>query len=95
MAELKKKKQNRKLIISTSVAFAACLCLLILEAAFISGVQLKTDVYVQESMTASIFASQGMLGYIVTAIIAFCLGVAFSCFCLRLKKWNDRDKHDD
>ena len=95
MAEMKKKKQHRKMIISTLTVFAACLCLLILEASFISRMPLQTDVQIQESMTASIFASQGMLDHIVTAIIAFCLGIAFTCFCLRLKKWNDRDKHDD
>ena len=46
-------------------------------------------------MNASIFADNRSLGYIVTALIAFLLGIAVTVFCAYLKKWQDRKGEED
>ena len=45
---------------------------------------------------AGIFADSGAPGYIVIALLAFCLGVLITVFCIRLNRYmNEEDKHDD
>jgi len=44
---------------------------------------------VTESMRGSMFAENGMLGFIVIGILSFFLGVSVTVFCFRLKKWRD------
>ena len=40
----------------------------------------------------SIFANSDILGYVVVGLIAFLLGISFTIFCIRLKKWNEDEK---
>ena len=41
------------------------------------------------SASASIFNQSGALGYVVTALLAFLLGVCVAVVCIRLKKWHE------
>lgn len=95
MQNLKGKRLRKKMIITSSSVLAACVCIVILSAVFISQIPENSDINIRESMAASIFASDGILGYIVTALIAFTIGIAFSCFCIKLKKWYDHETRDD
>ena len=44
---------------------------------------------------ASIFAEQSVLGYVVIALLAFCLGSLVTIFCFRLKKHLEKEADDD
>ena len=84
MKNVKRQRMRRKMMIYSSSVLAACLCVVV-SAIMTSKAMNLTNVNAKESMTASIFASEGMLGYIVIALIAFTLGIAFTCFCKKLK----------
>jgi len=95
MKNVKLQRMRRKIFISSSSVLAVCLCIVVVSAIAISRSPVLTNLTVKESMTASIFASKGMVEFIVIALIAFTLGVAFTCFCIRLKKWYDDEKRND
>ena len=44
---------------------------------------------VMEGMNASLFATAGVLGYVVTGILAFLLGIAVTVLCFRLRMWKN------
>jgi len=48
-----------------------------------------------DTMSASIFAENGALGYLVTALLAFLLGVSATMFCLHLRKWREEKDRED
>ena len=51
---------------------------------------------VNGSAAASIFADRAMLGYVVVALLAFCLGALATILCARLKAHPaDGETHDD
>ena len=86
MAVLQKKKAQKAIMIQTAVAFAACLALAITSAVMIARLPVAYSVGVPGSMTGSVFAENGALGYIMVAIISLCLGIAFTLFCVLLRK---------
>jgi len=86
MAVLEKKKAQKIIAIQTAVAFVATLFLAITSAVMIARLPNTTAVGVPGSMTGSIFAENGALGYIMVALISLCLGIAFTLFCVLIKK---------
>ena len=50
----------------------------------------------EERVAANIFAENGVLGYIVVALVALVLGVLVTLFCFRLKRHMEKEgKSDD
>ena len=47
------------------------------------------------SASASSFANNGVLGYIVIALLAFCLGVLVTVFCFRMRNHMNETENDD
>ena len=42
--------------------------------------------------SASIFTNNGILSYVIVGLIAFILGISFTIFCFRLKRWSNEEK---
>ena len=96
MGLLKEARIRRNYWMTCTAAFAVCLTVTIMLALGISRfpIQVKNDAYV--NTTASIFANQAMVGYVVVALLALCLGVLVTVFCFRLRqRIEEEEKHDD
>lgn len=90
------KRQRRYMTLCAAV----CMVTLVLTAAasvVIAGSGFQGTVPRPDGMSASIFTDHGALSYIVTGLLAFCLGVSFTIFCFRLRKHmeEDGDAHRD
>ena len=97
-AELNRTQRAHKVrIMQVSGAVLACAATIML-AVFMPHIretELNPTAGATENMHASIFASNGALGYIVIAIIAFLLGVALAMFCYRLREWQMRKDKEE
>ena len=94
-AELERKKRERVARVLSFSAVAACLVMIIGLSFSIPRVMDTMDISgmarVMEGMNASLFATAGVLGYVVTGILAFLLGIAVTVLCFRLKMWKDEN----
>ena len=94
-AELERKKRERVAKVMSFSAVAACLVMITALSFYIPRVMDTVDISgmarVAEGMNASIFATAGVLGYVVTGILAFLLGIAVTVLCFRLKMWKDEN----
>lgn len=89
-AELKKERARLHVRLSGAVSMFSCLLLVILLAAWMPGTMAGVAQEVSAAgMSGSMFSSQGALGYVVIAIIAFLLGVSVTVFCFRLRQFGD------
>ena len=91
----RREQARRRFRLLCAGAGAAALAAVILLALGISLVPLQPQVGNPGGAAASIFAEQGALGYVVTALTAFLLGVLLTLFCLRMKKGMDEEDRDD
>ena len=96
-AELTKQKRMKQSLITGAAGIAGCVMMLILLVVRISGIStaLQEDPAAGAMMSASIFAGNSSLSYIIVGIIAFLLGVSVTVFCFRLKKWQDSKSEKD
>ena len=94
-AELERKKRERVARVLSFSAVAACLVMIIGLSFSIPRVMDTMDISgmarVTEGVNASLFATAGVLGYVVTGILAFLLGIAVTVLCFRLKMWKDEN----
>ena len=94
-AELEKNRRERVAKVLSFSAVAACLVMIIGLSFYIPRVMGTVNISgmarVTEGMNASLFATVGVLGYVVTGILAFLLGIAVTVLCFRLKMWKDEN----
>ena len=95
MDSLQRKKQHRRYILTCAAALIVCLAIVILIAFGISRIGIQTTDINTGSAAASIFADQASLGYVVVALLAFCLGALVTVFCFRIKKHMKENQDDD
>ncbi len=76
----------RRYRLVTAASFAACLLIVVIMAVVVSRLPLQQSGENVVGAMASIFAEQAYLGYIVIAILAFCLGSMVTVFCFRIRK---------
>ncbi len=91
-----RKEKRRRFIVVCGLSAAACagiLAALVLLMPRFSGVFPAGGT--TENMNAGIFSGSGALGLVVTAILAFLLGITVTVFCFRLKKWQDGKERKD
>ena len=86
MGVMKTRKRQRKYMLQCTAAGAACLVLMTLLGILFAGASVQNIPGNHSGISASIFADHMVLGYIVIAILAFCLGVTFTIFCYRLRR---------
>ena len=93
---LKKADVRRRYRQTCVVAFAACLSVTILLALGVSRLPIQANDVAFVSSTASIFANHPLVGYVVVALVALCLGILVTIFCFRLKqRIEEEEKRDD
>ena len=91
-AELCKEKMKRKTRAVQAATFSLCFAASVFVAEYIYSVKDRiTGITVTKSLSASVFSDSGIIGAIVTAIIAFLLGISVTVFCYRLKKRQDEN----
>lgn len=86
MADRQWNKVRRQYMIKSTVACAACLTITVILAFVISSIPVQTPVAGTGGYTASIFANYETLGYVVLALLAFCLGALVTIICFRMRK---------
>ena len=94
-AELEKNRRERVAKVLSFSSVAASLVMIIGLSFYIPHVMGTVNISgmarVTEGMNASLFATAGVLGYMVTGILAFLLGIAVTVLCFRLKMWKDEN----
>ena len=86
MDALKQAKAVRRYRLARAAACTAALAVTVLVALGVSLLPVQVNDPVSGSVTASVFAGNTALGYIVTALVALCLGALVTVFCFRLKQ---------
>ena len=96
MNALKQAKALRKYRLTCAAACTAALIVTVLIALGVSRFPIQVNNPVSGGVTASVFAGNTALGYIVTALIALCLGILVTVFCFRMKRrMNETEKYND
>ena len=86
MGIMRNEKRRRKYMMQCTAGGAACFAVMMILAIIISNIPVQDVPGSQDGISASIFADHMVLGYIMIALVAFCLGASFTIFCFRLKK---------
>ena len=89
----KNRNRNRYLIITAAVS-AACLAVTVMMAVVIAQLPVQATSPGIGGASASSFVDHTVLGYIVVALIAFCLGALVTVFCFRMKKHAEEKEKD-
>jgi len=85
--DLENKKNARITKGIAAVAIAASIVLIVLAAVNIQGtIGYSQGLAHEEGMSASIFASNSAIGFVVIGILAFLLGISVTILCYRLKR---------
>ena len=95
MDGLKRAKALRRYRLTCAGAGAAALIVTVLLALGVSRLPIQVNDPVSGAVTASAFAGNAALGYIVVALMALCLGVFVTVFCFRLKRRTKDGDTDD
>ncbi|MEG0570121.1 MAG: DUF4179 domain-containing protein [Oscillospiraceae bacterium] len=94
MKKTKKIRQNRILMLSS---FAASLAIIVGMSISFPDIMkhISLSEYGSASNVGSIFSNGNAIGYVMIAIVAFCLGVCVTILCMQLHKKNKENTHDD
>lgn len=95
MNAMKEAKSRRRYRLVCSAACVASLTITILLALIIARLPYQAPGEITGSAAASIFADRASLGYVVIALLAFCLGALVTIFCFRMKKHMKERQDDD
>ncbi len=88
--------RRRRFRMARAAAAAGCAALAILVALGAARTPVGVPGTDRSEVAASIFAERGAVGYGMVAIVAFCLGVVLTLFCVTQKKhMKEEKKHDD
>lgn len=91
----RRRKVRRKYRIISSAAVTSCLILTVLVAVLVSRNPADGSEAIIGSASASIFAENAALGYVAVSLVAFCLGVLVTVFCMRLESHAEEEGRDD
>ncbi|MBQ1364037.1 MAG: DUF4179 domain-containing protein [Oscillospiraceae bacterium] len=95
MAAMEREKSRRRYQLLCAAACTACLAITVAMALVIASLPIQSTDMIAGSAAASIFADHASLGYVVVALLAFCLGVLVTIFCLRMKNHIKENRDDD
>lgn len=95
MNTLTETKNRRRFTMVSAAAFTVCLAITVAMALMIARLPVRTPGDIGESAAASIFAEHEALGYVVIALLAFCLGALVTILCFRIKKHMEEKQTDD
>ena len=94
MEDLQWTRRHRQYVIGSVLACAACLMITIILAFSVAGLPAGNPISGSGTYTASIFTNYSALGYVVVALVAFCLGALVTVFCFRLREHMGVKKDD-
>ena len=97
MDRRKAEKRHRNYALQCTAACAVCLVITVVMALVIAHAPVRIPDAGADGVSASMFAGHALLGYVVVALLAFCLGAVVTVFCFRLRKHmegKDDDRHD-
>ena len=86
--EIKKEQRGKRVLAAQAVCVCLCLVLLGVLAAFMPRLTADPLPEPSNGMNASIFSKSSTLGFLVTGILSFLLGIAATLFCVYLNRWN-------
>ncbi len=86
MDKMQSRKKHNRYIMQCTAAGSACLAIMAILGIIFAGIPDYNLPGNSDGISASIFADHKVLGYIVIALLAFCLGVSFTIFCYRMRK---------
>ena len=95
MNAMEKARNYRRYRFICAAACTACLTITVVMALVIAQLPIQAPGEAVGSATASIFLNHAALGYVVVALLAFCLGVLVTLFCFRMKKHMKEKENDD
>ena len=95
MEAKEKAKGRRRVQLMCAAACTACLAVTVAMALTIASLPVRSPGAINGSAAASIFADHASLGYVVVALLAFCLGALVTVFCFRVKKHMKENRDDD
>ena len=95
MNTLEEADRRRRCCVISATAVAACFAVTMVMAWVIARLPVQAAPAGIGGAAASIFAEQSVLGYVVIALLAFCLGSLVTIFCFRLKKHLEKEADDD
>lgn len=95
-AALRQAKLRRRNRLLGGAAVCICLALSILFAAAVAHASASASGAMPAGAAASIFADHAGLGFVLVAVVAFCLGalVTILCFRLKMQREDGETKHD-
>ena len=88
-------KARRRYRAIGSAAVTSCLAATMLVAVLVSQNPVGGSNAIVGSVSGSIFAGNAVLGYVVVALVAFCLGALVTVFCTRLKERAEEEEQDN
>ena len=94
MADLQRKRERREYLLQCSGAVAACLVLVIVMALVIANMPVQSLGVEAAGFQASMLTGHTVLGTVVVAILAFCLGALVTVFCFRLRRQREEECDD-
>ena len=86
MANLQWSRIRRQYMAKSAAAFAASLIITVILAFIIGNMPAQIAPAGPNGYTATLFANYAALGYVVVALLAFCLGALVTIFCFRMRK---------
>ena len=90
-SQIDRENRDRRIKAIQTGAFSLVFALVIVLAFAVHHLaEFDVEGSIPDGMIASVFARNEVLGYVVTATIAFLLGVCVTVFCFHLKRYNDR-----
>ena len=95
MNAFEKSENRRRYRIIRVAAGAACLVITVVMALVFAQLPNQAPGEGLGGAAASIFAVHAALGYVVVALLAFCLGALVTAFCFRMKKHMKENESDD
>ncbi len=95
MDAMEKTRNRRKDQFINAAAYAVGLVISVLMAFVISGTPMHSPGELAGSAAASMFADHAAFGYIVVALLAFCLGALVTLLCFRIKLHRKEDQEND
>ncbi len=94
---LQRQKNRRRDFTASIVSVAACIVLIVGVGIYLPSTTSDGVFAIGDSSSGlfgSIVASGGYLSYIVIGILAFCLGIAVTILCVKLKgRYDEEDKN--
>ena len=95
MDAMEQAKNRRRYLLLCAAACTASLALTVAIALVIAYLPFRSPGEITGSAAASIFADHASLGYVVVALLAFCLGALVTVFCFRMKQHRKESRDND